>query len=88
MSSPSDVIVIGGQVIAASQQDIAYRSYTKCSAFEFSVESNLIGKQLVCFWFYRITMRHPKPGGLITTGKISIADIIEVPVKISDVQAN
>ena len=44
MSSPSDVIVIGGQVIAASQQDIAYRSYTKCSAFKFSVESSLIGK--------------------------------------------
>jgi len=26
-------------------------------------------------------MRHPKPGGLITTGKISMADAIEVPVK-------
>jgi len=26
-------------------------------------------------------MRHPNPGGLITTSKISMADIIEVPVK-------
>ena len=40
MLSPSDVVVIGRQVMAASQQNTAYESYTKPSGFQSSVESN------------------------------------------------
>ena len=40
MSSPSDLMVTGLQVIATSQQNIVYKSDTKCSGFPLSVESN------------------------------------------------
>ena len=40
MSSPSDGMVIGRQVIAVREQNIAYKSYTKYSGFQLGVESN------------------------------------------------
>jgi len=40
MSSPSDGMVIGRQVIAVREQNTAYKSYTKYSGFQLGVESN------------------------------------------------